>query len=605
MLIALALILTTLVHAATVPDVDAASVSVRASRRDAALVIGNDTYAHLPAATWATQDADAVTTWLTSFGGVASNRVVRLRDARTTEIVDAVGSAAAAVRRGGTLWVYYAGHGAAGAEGTRLLLGSDASAAADEVGGVSLAWLVDALGRAPADHVVVMIDAGFGGMGREGEELYLGQRFSVASSMAVPDNVVLWMATSGAEPAAVWPDAHHGLYTWCALGALRGWADGRGGSPRDRHVQMKEAQTYTAKLVHTLGGATQRPTKDLREEVAEWRLARALEPAPPEGVIKSLAEAARTRRVQAAQDVLIARADADWALLQVALAQIPPRAPGAPAPDPDPAEVSLRAFLTRYDSATVRVDGQDHPVIVPQVAEARAKLDALARAKPKPAGKGRRGRGRPRVAAPAPVVADVGACRDLVALEPLATAGTLSPEQRTCVDTRIDTEASQTTRDTLSRLLLVDADARGDDLEWMRLAARHLDAVDRSDPDLCLKYALLLSRGEIDDAPDVIRWAEVGLENKQRWEGTTFTTRVYALHRLRAESAVRLWEDAEQRQVAAPAEVDAAEVELLRGRARDAAREWLDFARSTGQAVDRPKALCASAAGTTSFCGEL
>jgi hypothetical protein len=41
----------------------------------------------------------------------------------------------------------------------------------------------------------------------------------------------------------------------------------------------------------------------------------------------------------------------------------------------------------------------------------------------------------------------------------------------------------------------LDAEARGDKAEWQRLMKRHLEDIDRSDPNLCLKYAMFLSRG--------------------------------------------------------------------------------------------------------------
>jgi len=84
--------------------------------------------------------------------------------------------------------------------------------------------------------------------------------------------------------------------------------------------------------------------------------------------------------------------------------------------------------------------------------------------------------------------------------------------------------------------------------------------------------------------------------------GPVYTSRVYTLYRLRAESATRLWADAEARRLQDPSSSDPDELALLRGRARDDAREWLDYARSSRQAEERALALCQSAAGTAAFC---
>ena len=79
-----------------------------------------------------------------------------------------------------------------------------------------------------------------------------------------------------------------------------------------------------------------------------------------------------------------------------------------------------------------------------------------------------------------------------------------------------------------------DADA-SDNGEWARLMRRHLEEIDRSDPDMCFKYALHLSKNRgTSSAYGVIRWSESALERKSRWSGPTYTRRVYDLHKLRS-----------------------------------------------------------------------
>jgi hypothetical protein len=189
-----------------------------------------------------------------------------------------------------------------------------------------------------------------------------------------------------------------------------------------------------------------------------------------------------------------------------------------------------------------------------------------------------------------------------VKLEPAAISGELGPDQVACVEARIGTEKLQTARDKLSRLLLVNADSKGDQAEWMRLAARHLEQIDRSDPDLCFRYALLLSRGDIDDAEEVLHWTGYALDNKHLWEGPTYVSRVYNLLRLRAETAARLWHDAEDDFLKDRSDENADLAEKWRGQAKDYAREWLDYARTSAQPTDRAQVLCESAAGTAAFC---
>ncbi|MFN7145386.1 MAG: hypothetical protein ACK4YP_16555, partial [Myxococcota bacterium] len=171
-----------------------------------------------------------------------------------------------------------------------------------------------------------------------------------------------------------------------------------------------------------------------------------------------------------------------------------------------------------------------------------------------------------------------------------------------CLDSRIAEEPLLTAKDKLSRMLMVNADAKGDLTEWTRLAARHLEDFDRSDPDLCFKFALVLSRGEIEDAELVLRWSDYALENKHTWDGPTYMARVYNLLRLRAETATRLWHDAEGDFIDERTEDNELAAERYRGLAKDLAREWLDYARVSAQPIDRAFVLCESASGNAAFC---
>jgi hypothetical protein len=261
----------------------------------------------------------------------------------------------------------------------------------------------------------------------------------------------------------------------------------------------------------------------------------------------------------------------------------------------------LHAFIAKYDTATVSVDGADVAVAVPEVNDARARLDDFSRVVRKATKRKRRTSRGPRTPAPPPPP-PASPCGDLLAMEPAAIAGELAPDAITCIESRIAAETKQTTRDKLSRLLLVNADAKGDTQEWARLAERHLEEIDRSDPDLCFKYALFLSRGDIDDAPPVLKWTSYALENKHVWEGPTYVSRVYNLLRLRAETASRLWHEAEKDFLEDRSDENADLSEQARGQAKDFAKEWLDYARASGQPVEFADQLCKSAAGSAAFC---
>ncbi|MBM4368980.1 MAG: hypothetical protein FJ102_22380, partial [Deltaproteobacteria bacterium] len=245
-------------------------------------------------------------------------------------------------------------------------------------------------------------------------------------------------------------------------------------------------------------------------------------------------------------------------------------------------------------------------IVVPQVADARARLDQFARDELKAKGKKKKKRGTKKAKAPPPPAVSVtAACDDLIKLEPAAMSGALTTEQIACVESKIAMAKKQTERDKLSRVLLANADSRADVEEWMRLAARHLEEIDRSDPDLCFRYALTLSRtGTLEEGEEVLKWIGYALENKQAWQGPTYMSRVYNLYRLQAEVATRMWIDAEQDFQEERNEENSLTAEEFRGFAKNTAREWLDYARVSGQEHERAYALCQAAAGSPNFCAE-
>jgi hypothetical protein len=193
-------------------------------------------------------------------------------------------------------------------------------------------------------------------------------------------------------------------------------------------------------------------------------------------------------------------------------------------------------------------------------------------------------------------------CNDLVALEPAALMGQLTGGQRGCLEDRLSSAGKQTEKDKVSRVLLADAEARGDKTGWARLMKRHLEEIDRSDPDLCFKYAIYLSRLDVARANGVIRWSDYALENKSRWQGTTYVSRVYALLKLKAEAANRIWQSTEEEYVKNRNDENEAKAGKYRNTTKEYARAWLDYARVSSQDTKSAMALCVSAAGSRQFC---
>ncbi len=510
--------------------------------------------------------------------GMASERVEVVRGASASKQLEALEETAARVK--GTLWVVMTGVGWS-EDGARYL-----GASAGDADRLALAQVVDLLGSVRAKRVFLIVDAGFPALPKVAGAATPGVTLK---PWPTSKKVVVWAATTGSEPAALYPAAGRSLFGYFSLGALQGWADGEFGSA-DGTVTLEEAQTFVARLVKQVGGGAQRPTSEPRVTATSTPLfSGGFAVAPKANDYVELARAARAARIKSAEDAVKNEAASAWLALQ-------PTLPAKPTPQ---ATKDLEAYVAKWDAASIVVDATTLGVAVPEVGEARAKLDAWARLAQK--GKRKRGQKRTRGAAAAPP-APPSACQDLVKLEPRAITGELTEVERACVEGRIAAEKKQTTRDKLSRVLLIDADARGDTARWKDLAARHLDSIDRSDPDLCFRYALVLSRGSLDDAEDVVRWVDVALENKHDWEGPKYMARVYGLLQLKAEMSARLWAEAEADFLDERSDANSAEAELARGGAKTAAREWLDQARATDQSTDRARVLCEAAAGTSEAC---
>jgi hypothetical protein len=573
------------------PDVDTPLRGNNRVRKDAALVISVEDYAYLADVGGASLDADALQGWLTTTRGM--DRVQRISNPDRAELRSAMSGAARAVRGGGTLWVYFAGHGTVNARGQRVLLTREA--AADDLSGTPMADLIASAGTGRAKQVLFIIDADFGGLGRGGEPLGLPAATVPAWVAPASPKVSVWAATSGAEVPSPYPATGHGLFSWLVVGSLRGWADGATGGRANGDVTLEEAQAYVSRNSRLLGGRTWNPSTEVRADVMKWSVAKGvLEAGPSADELSTMAQEEKARRVREASDRLLSQATGDWLELAVTTAVSTPAG-----------VEKLNAYIAKYELAVVQVDGLDVAINVPEVADARTRLDEFARAERKKSGKkrGRRGSKKKKAAPPPPAVSSTAGCDDLVKLEPAAMGGTLTPDDLTCLEVKLNASTKQTDRDKVSRVLMANADGKASVSEWMRLALRHLDAIDRSDPDLCFRYALLLSRnGTVDDADEVLLWSDYALQNKSRWEGPTFVGRVYNLYRLRAETATRLWVDAEDELLRERTEENLSEAEETRGLAKNSAREWLDYATSAGQDSARAYVLCETAAGSPHFC---
>ena len=258
-----ALTLTLLVSAgawAEVPELSPPSTG-RAAPNDAAVVVGVDQYAALPAVAYADRDAEAFADFLRDTVGVPRSRVKVLVGIYATgpAMRREVKRAASDVGPGGTLWVYFSGHGAP-AKDDAWLMGHSVVPEPDYLaeGAFSRKELTRLAGGVrPGARAVVILDACFSGRDRAGAAVSK-LRFSVPSTLAAVPRVAVWSATQATEYAGPLPAAEQGLFTYFVVGALSGWADANS----DGSVALREAERYVGKAMGRVlerAGRTQRP----------------------------------------------------------------------------------------------------------------------------------------------------------------------------------------------------------------------------------------------------------------------------------------------------------------------------------------------------------
>lgn len=277
---------------------------------DAAVIIGLEDYAFVPPVPYAKRDAHAVYDLLVYTRGIPTSNVRLLEAGGREQIVAAVEDAAKLVGPNGTLWVYFAGHGAASAgDGKRLLLGDDVrqDPSAFDARAVSLDEITAIAGTRP---VRLLIDACYSGMGRAGAEIAPGKRFAVPSyAQPVTGDQLFWTAASGDQLSGPLDPAQHGAFTYLMVGAMRGWADGQIDGKRDGKVTAEEADLFVRAGLRTLQITNQTPTLESTSASSVVLSSGRLESTPELKLVRSAPSAPSppSREVQPPEEAPIAR----------------------------------------------------------------------------------------------------------------------------------------------------------------------------------------------------------------------------------------------------------------------------------------------------------
>lgn len=246
------------------PDLRDPAKRVGGGKKDAAVVIGIENYAHVAEIRKAGDNATDWYGYLVKTRGIPVDRVTLLvdEDATVEEMRLAAIDAAKQVGKGGSLWFIFVGHGAPSKDGKDgLLVGFDAQQKARSLQSRSLARsdLLEILESSRAGNINVFLDACFSGKDRGGEQLVAGlQPLIVAADSATSDERTLLMtAARSNEFAGPLPGGGRPAFSYLALGGLRGWAD----EDKNGRVTAQELHGYVSGAMQALvRDRKQRPT---------------------------------------------------------------------------------------------------------------------------------------------------------------------------------------------------------------------------------------------------------------------------------------------------------------------------------------------------------
>ncbi len=253
------------IAAAALPELDQPHRTGASNLADAAVVVGIEDYFVLPDVPYAVRDAQVFYDFALYTRGIPSDRVTLLTGPVSLEqLTAALQAAGGSTRAGGTVFVYFAGHGAASpSTGERVLLAADAQPdlATFQARSVALPdvrrWVT-----ASGASAVLVLDTCYSGRSRSGEDVLPGKRFAIpASALAPSPNVVEWTAAGPDQWSGPLDAARHGAFTYLAVGALRGWADGQLDGARDGRVTAEEASRYVEAGLRSLQLRDQRPER--------------------------------------------------------------------------------------------------------------------------------------------------------------------------------------------------------------------------------------------------------------------------------------------------------------------------------------------------------
>ena len=138
------------------------------NKSDAIIVIGNEAYYSLRSI-FSERDALLFEQYGKHTLYLSSWKQESLINTDTKNIRKNISKYSKRVRRNGTLWIYYSGHGYTNKYGDRAIVGIDATTSTLEENSISLNEIIEmAREKKRVSRVVIVADCGFGNIGKDG-----------------------------------------------------------------------------------------------------------------------------------------------------------------------------------------------------------------------------------------------------------------------------------------------------------------------------------------------------------------------------------------------------------------------------------------------------
>jgi hypothetical protein len=236
-------------YAEQVAPLNPRKLKAQANPNAVALIIGVESYLSLPQAKYADSDATHFYDYASQSLGVPPNKIKLLTDSKAsrTELLKAMRSwMKTEVNGKSDVYIFFAGHGLASADGSKTyLLPADGDRdLLDETSILRDDLIASAKG---AKTITMFLDTCYSGGTRTNEILLADARpiAIVPDKSALPPNVTVLAAASGAQLSSTYEAAQQGLFSYWLMKGLEGDADAN----KDKKITTGELHDYVARQV--------------------------------------------------------------------------------------------------------------------------------------------------------------------------------------------------------------------------------------------------------------------------------------------------------------------------------------------------------------------